>query len=201
MSRRPIPFVVASTPRSGTGYTAQLLRLLGVPCGHEKYFNRDAQTYYVSRGEGCASWLSVPFLEKLPPETVVLHQVRDPVRTINALIRTHNMRNGIGPNMSFLLKHYSPRGSLPEAGFWYAWHRRIDEYAHLTYRVEDIPIEEILDALNRKCSLTAIRVAYASVARNFNTYGPVPKYTRWNDLPPNIRKLASIYGYNGTESQ
>src|SRR5437870_668008 len=109
MSHRPIPFVVASTPRSGTGYIAQLLSALGVACGHEKYFNKKSQTYHVQTLEGCSSWLSVPFLDRLPVQTVVLHQIRDPVRTINALIKTHNVLNGTGYNMPFLRKHYSGR--------------------------------------------------------------------------------------------
>lgn len=195
MSATAIPFVIASTPRSATKYMANLLTEIGVPCVHEQYFDVDRQLYFPADNRGCVSWLSVPFLDRLPESTVLLHQVKNPVDTINSLIDTHNIRLGEGPNLPFLRKHFSFAGDNPEIEFWFEWHQRIDRYCHWTYRVEDTSIYEVLCALGWIVPSSIVERALRLIPTNLNTYGSVPQYIGWNDLPEHVRHLAHRYGY------
>ena len=91
-----IRYVVASLPRSGTKYISKVLTELGQNCGHEKNFtcisgSRDRSTAQGTTDRpdapevwGDASWLSVPLISKLPPGTVVFHQLRDPLKVLNS---------------------------------------------------------------------------------------------------------------------
>lgn len=73
------PFVVTGCGRSGTYYTAELLRRLGLLCQHEGVFS-PTTTGFEGFGDahGDSSWLAAPYLDQLPPGSVVLHQVRSP---------------------------------------------------------------------------------------------------------------------------
>jgi hypothetical protein len=191
----PIPFVIASTPRSGTAYITRILNELSIGCVHEQYFERYQQVYFVDDNRGCSSWLSVPFLHLLPKETKILHQVRDPVSTINSLIDTHNYRNCVGRNMPFLRSKFSATTDQPEAEFWYDWHLRIDKYAHFRYRLEDLPLDDILEYLEVSRSRSEVDKAIRLVTTSFNSYGPVKAHMQWCDLPENVKCLAVEYGY------
>jgi hypothetical protein len=195
MNRRPLPFVIASTPRSGTGYISKLLQLLEVPINHEDQMNSVEQEYYPENGCGTSSWLSVPFLPKLPRETLVLHQVRNPLRTINSLILTHNYHHGKGRDMGFLREHFQAKTNCPEAEFWREWHLLIEPFAVFRYQVERLPIKRILKLLGYERSDDEIAFALASVPTNFHTSGDVKQVLRWNDLLPEVRDLATAYGY------
>jgi hypothetical protein len=92
-----IRYVVASLPRSGTKYISKVLTELGQNCGHERSFtciggqgdrHTTAQGICIREDApevwGDASWLCVPLIEKLPPGTVVFHQLRDPIKVLNS---------------------------------------------------------------------------------------------------------------------
>ncbi len=98
-----IRYVVASLPRSGTKYISKVLTELGQNCGHERSFTcvRGQEDRYTTgpisgtaqgiciREDapevwGDASWLCVPLIERLPPGTVVFHQLRDPIKVLNS---------------------------------------------------------------------------------------------------------------------
>jgi hypothetical protein len=196
MRTYPLQFVVASTPRSGTKYLSQILRALDVKCYHEELLDTYQQIYYTEEKCGVASWLSVPFLNNLPKGTVLLHQVRDPINTINSLIYTHNYWRGNGPNMPFIREHFQPRTQQPEIEFWSEWHRRIDAFGAFRYRVEDIPIAEILSMIGIERSEEQINEVLSRFPRNVNTYGPVPRFINWLDIPDSVCRLIEEYGYS-----
>jgi hypothetical protein len=83
------PFLVTGAPRSGTTYTADVLANLGYWCRHERFFNPwkipDRATYGQD-GRADVSWLAVPFLDELPEGTLVVHQVRHPLRVISSFV-------------------------------------------------------------------------------------------------------------------
>ncbi len=82
-----IRYVVASLPRSGTKYISKVLSDLGLNCAHEGHFTyRKCELELESGPEvwGDASWMSVPYIDKLPPGTVVFHQIRDPIKVLNS---------------------------------------------------------------------------------------------------------------------
>lgn len=76
-------FVVSGAACSGLERTARVLTDLGAPCGYEEVFSPAAfragpTLYWPPRVAGDASWYAAPVLAKLPPRSVVVHQVRDP---------------------------------------------------------------------------------------------------------------------------
>jgi hypothetical protein len=93
-----IRYIVASLPRSGTKYISKVLTELGQNCGHEQSFTcvsgLGSEQFTAAQGVciredapgvwGDASWFSVPLISKLPPGTVVFHQLRDPLKVLNS---------------------------------------------------------------------------------------------------------------------
>ena len=80
-------YVVAGLPRSGTGYISKVLSGLGLDCGHESSFVYHRALLDRKEKDGIwgdASWLAVPYLKAVPPGTIVLHQVRDPIKVLNS---------------------------------------------------------------------------------------------------------------------
>jgi hypothetical protein len=81
-------FVVTGCARSATTYTARLLTDAGCTCTHEGVFGPHTKGFSAwGTAQGDSSWLAVPFLEELPEETVVIHQVREPRKAVDALVR------------------------------------------------------------------------------------------------------------------
>jgi hypothetical protein len=80
-------FVVTATPRSGTTFTSVVLSRMGCRCGHEQVFQPWKPWGFHGWGEfdGDASCYAVPYLYQLPRDTLVVHQVRDPLATIRSL--------------------------------------------------------------------------------------------------------------------
>lgn len=83
--------IVSGCGRSGTQYTANLLRALGLKGGHERVYRHDLEpdspdhAEIKKRWEDSdfeSSWLAAPFLEHIPPFTVVWHQLRDPLKVL-----------------------------------------------------------------------------------------------------------------------
>lgn len=80
-------FVVTGTGRSGTGFIAAVLAEAGLRCGHETLFGpRTRRVPPFDALDGDISWLAAPFVGALPPGTVVLHQLRDPVEVVSSWV-------------------------------------------------------------------------------------------------------------------
>jgi hypothetical protein len=154
-----ISYIVASTPRSGTGYAAEVFSAMGMQCGHEKAINPYVKEYSrASEGIwGDASWLAAPFLSNCPKTTVVLHQLRDPVKSLDSMMTRRQIRGKWKPGQesprgeytNFLKKYVNDWESDESAQerlvrFWVEWHTLIEESAssrglrYFRYRIEDI---------------------------------------------------------------
>jgi hypothetical protein len=82
-----IRYVVAALPRSGTKYISTVLTKMGLACGHERHFRTGEGVVVQEDGPeifGDASWMVVPYIHKLPPGTVVFHQLRNPLKVLNS---------------------------------------------------------------------------------------------------------------------
>lgn len=81
------PFVVTGCARSGTTYTSLVLPRLGLRVGHEAVFTPRTRAF-VGMGDldGDCSWLAVPFLNQLGPDSLVIHQVRHPLLVVRSLL-------------------------------------------------------------------------------------------------------------------
>lgn len=221
-----IAYVVVSMPRSGTGYTAKLLSALGLNCGHERAFNPGPCNYHKEiEVWGDASWLAVPFLENMPSTTLVLHQLRDPVKTLDSMMTRRQLRGRWkpeqemprGPFTDFLMKHVSGWESCDHkerlVRFWVEWNTRIENeirdasLQHLRYRLEDMDeslLRTIADKVGVEISSEQIKRALATPTTVNHHPGPAHRITPWSEeylssysteMTEKLLSMSRSYGY------
>lgn len=208
-----LAYVVVSTPRSGTKYMARLLDVLGLNCTHEKYF---APFYHKHQEHGQkifgdASWFAAPFLTDLAKTTVIFHQLRDPVLTINSLLYTKHLRlteYASDPAVAFIRRHTPfSNPELPEeelAGiYWRYWHTLIEQSStgrrYIRYKIEDLAPDylcELLRVLGVSVSHRRAVAALQAVSKTVNSRGRPPTLVSSRTLPLDARNLAIRYGYS-----
>jgi len=169
--------VVAATPRSGTTFTSVALSRMGYRCGHEQVFQAWKPWGFRGWGEfdGDASCYAVPYLNELPGDTLVVHQVREPLATIRSLanwglfrpfsIRSHivlplvRFTRGQPARelaLSFMKVHsrdaWRRHGEMARvAKHWIDWNRAIELHSqeagleYVRYRVEDLRGAKLLE--------------------------------------------------------
>ena len=200
----PIKYIVVSPPRSGTGYTAETLNRIGLNCGHETWFF-PGRTVYHKTGEkfwGDASWLAAPFLDKMPPGTLILHQLRDPIKTLDSMSARRQLRGntkpgGEGPRGEYtkFLKVYfdnwESRESQQErlARLWVEWNLKIEKQAdnpnlrYLRFKIEDMNEELLLSIASLIGAPTPIpdqlRLALHTNTRTNHRQGLANTITPW----------------------
>jgi hypothetical protein len=180
-------FVVAGTGRSGTGYASELFTRLGLPCGHEDVFGPWGPTSRFREDDwtGDASWLVAPYLDLLPPGTIVLHQVRHPLDVIaswagTGFFRPSAARTARGMARWAWKQPRSPeqelrrlvRAATPNtfrhlrephrcATHWVDWNLlieeadRLDHLRYVRYRLEDLDAALVRALLAKVGSLTS----------------------------------------------
>lgn len=170
--------IVTGTPRSGTKYIANLLCRLGVNSSHELYFNPFYQSIAELKHDVEVSWMAAPFLHELPPDVLIVHLVRDPLKTINSLAATGHMKAG-NIYADFLFKH--SRTSHPVHS-WYRWNMLIEQCAksrpYVRIRLED---------------WAQLREPYGL---DPNSWGAVDAKYVSEDLWREAREMANRYGYD-----
>lgn len=212
-----IKYVVVSTPRSATGWTSQVLCAMGLKCGHEKHFTHDQQLYESEIESDCtwgdSSWLAAPFLDKLPPSTMVLHQVRDPCATIASLVGLAHFSHWVRllDEYHIFMQAHLPR-ELPAglnaiqraAHFWLIWNTMIEEAGrrigwpwYVRYRVETPNIPAIYHQEITGHQPTDDQVRKASeIPTDFNSKpGRIKPVVTMDLLPAPVAELARRYGY------
>lgn len=150
-------FVITGIGRSATKYTSDLLTAAGLQTSWEKTFKvnrRDPRDAGVAE----SSWLAAPFLTELPEGTVVLHQIRDPLKWLQSWMRS--TVRWPGQHLQFINEHSRifrwDRMSRPQADMlvWVRWHRMIEaqvetgKFPYLRYRVEDLDQGKVLEIAN-----------------------------------------------------
>lgn len=177
--------LITGCPRSGTGYTAALLRENGIPCAHENKHQNDARH-------------SSDWRRAHERHIVKVHVVRNPLHCISSLTTiqfpTHwkMMKNLIRvdkPN-SFKDVDFLCR-------FWLAWTRLAAEGALARFRVEDL--DEQLPELAACIREELPGVWTAETPTTFN--GRQHQAFTWDDLTKTdagkaVREQAADYGYD-----
>lgn len=175
-------FLVASAPRSATGYASALFTELGLPTGHEGIYDLFHHGDWADDYPGESSWLAAPFIAGLPADVIVLHQRRDTVAAAESLAR-HGFFNPGNPYRTFAERWTAGRPNLPlldrAADFIGQWHRLIgDQLAgrvSISYDVSDLD-----GLLGRLCAFldhnpTAAQTKAArAVPLNLNTNRDAP---------------------------
>jgi hypothetical protein len=139
-------FVVLSTARAGSTYTAQLLRQVGLRCSHEMFFTPSG--FYKSlRYDGDASWLAVPYLEHDKSLTTnVIHQVRNPLDVVSSLYGIGFFKfSNENPFARFVRQNFSTTGDelLDCVKFWTSWNKRCEVLASQTFFFENILVDPL----------------------------------------------------------
>lgn len=150
-------FVIAACSHSGTTWISKVLTDCGLPCSHERVFDLAGRYNPQLWILGDASLAAAGHLSAVPPRTLILHQVRNPLQTITGWVMAMEMfddprqfyhtwegQHGYGS----LLRRYSwPLGL--SAAYWCAHNRRIRNEAetarnskpgigYLQYRLEAV---------------------------------------------------------------
>lgn len=153
-------FVIASCSHSGTTWMARTLSACGLFCSHEQVFSLDGNYNPHLWVLGDASLAAVDHLTKVPPNTLILHQLRHPLDAISGwaaavdgmddprdFLNTWEGKHGYRE----LLHRYSWPAGI-SAAYWCAHNRRIAAEAtkamrlrpsvgYLDYRVEAVDFE------------------------------------------------------------
>ena len=140
-------FIVCGAGRSGTGYMSKALTALGHPCGHETVFGPLASAAEFGALQGDSSWLALPYLDDLPSNAVIFHQVRDPLEVVRSLVGIR-MLTAPSPYLDFIAEHAPEVVDQPDEisrcmAYWVVWNRRIARHAdgtrpYVGYRLEDL---------------------------------------------------------------
>lgn len=188
---------------------------------HERIFRLDA----VHRGEVDwpesveveSSWLAAPFLDKLPSDTLVVHQVRRPLDVLRSLERIRLFAEH-GPYRDFAERHMTRRGdraglSSLELGlrYWDEWNALVEEgaaalgLAYVRLRLEELDaarVETLLAELGRPRLPSQVRRALSEVSPRTNTRGDTSRDEElaWDSLPAGelrdaVEARAARYGY------
>jgi hypothetical protein len=210
MAFKYLNFVVTGCPRSGTQYVARILQQLGYDCLHEASFNPWQAVFAMEHDDrpwGDSSWMAVPFLSWLPPETAIIHLVRDPLRTINSIVGTGQL-DWPTDYRRFLAHHFMGDSERwPEdlariaQDFWVEWNQRImgTERVRLRVKVEEFVdrLPEVIHLIDPQRVLTARDVSRVeSIPRDENSRPHlIRNAVDYGDLTDECRLLARTLGY------
>lgn len=198
-----VRFVVIGCSRSGTRYMAKLLSSLGLKCGHERVFNifsilpdgsRALKTFaQLCNMQGDSSFLAAPFLQGLPQDTVILHQIRHPVEVIRSHMGIRFFSEPIIPSIWLadnhpdfieVIRRYGPQVICEPTEiqrcmrYWTVWNHLIQEAESLgsarykRYQVESIDLaqlKDILQLIGTECPDQMLENSFDSLSRKTNS--------------------------------
>jgi GT2 family glycosyltransferase len=207
MWRRRNRFVITGTGRSGTRYAAAVLSALQISCGHELIYRPDGPIPWAN-ARGDSSWMAAPHLQDFyteHPEGTVVHLLRNPLDVINSLVGIgffdDTQRAAHGPYRDYAEQH-CPQAFLPNspaeraATFVVDWNRRIEPWAKLRAKVEDLTpqaVQTIAQTVGSDPALLFVEKQLATVPTDLN-HRPRAALG-WDDVPDRVRHLAVEYGY------
>lgn len=193
--------LITGVPRSGTTYTAIVLRHLGLRCGHEQAYDLSHHGRWADL-DAEVSWLAVPYAQDA--EARVFHQVRDPLHVTRSF-------QGFGfvtrdtLYTQFAAEH-APEAFEPDdpltrcVALWTVWNERSEVAAELTYRVESLDAELLHELVGEP--LLETRVEQALKVSKLSNHRVRDESVQWEDLlraagPWTDRFLACCerYGY------
>ena len=181
--------LILAYPRSATTYTSKMVRAHGIKFGHETFGDPT---------DGLISYFKIHYPYKYD---VVLHQVRDPLKTISSALtvlakRTHNEFHTL-----FAMDDADRKRSKLYQVMW-TWlelNELAEEASEWRYRIEDI--DEVYPELCKRLEIQP-QEGFPPVNRLVNTR-PYPMLT-WDyldkedlALSQRIKEKTKQYGYKG----
>jgi hypothetical protein len=204
-----VRFVIVGTGRSGTKYASELFSQLGIPCGHESFFDPGHAAQDNLAGD--ASFGVVPFLNKFGG--VVFHQVRHPLSVLSSIAATKFFESPV-PYLPYLeliedclpeIRQFADP-ILKAVYYVVRWNRMCEAIAQLRWRVEDLDAK----TLRRAAEIVGFTRTHAECASALDA---VPQDVNrlelrglrrlrfgWQDIPTSAQKsdlaqMAIDYGY------
>lgn len=203
-------------------YTAMVMRKMGISCGHEFFFRPGGECDLgPPPPRGDSSWCAAPHLDRLPPGTLVFHQVRHPLYVIrSSLARTtifDTRASGVARRFKVFMEGHCPVTAAGDRvarclSYWVSWNRMIESRSirsglpYMRYRIEALgpdTLREMLSAMSEDPSADLLDEALRSVPKDTNQKRVchVPSLDiEWGDVPDGEMKqraesLALLYGY------
>lgn len=203
------PFLIAAFPRSGTQFIWRELRRLNLWVGHE-VFGKDGVISSIHVGSGITD--KIETIGNRTHYDSVLHQVRDPCRTISSgcvffrkglgFLRL-NIEREIGEVPEDHVEIYDPERIRFVMLCWIEWNKKIerDFSPAWQYRVEDLSTRP---TWHEFCDRLGIPPCDPPPPSTFNTKKHIfREYLEWPDLDEvdrdvagEMRELARRYGYD-----
>jgi len=179
--------IIIACGRSGTYYTAKVLRRAGLDFGHEKL-----------GADGGIGWvMTLPgYRHRWKPDDTILHQIREPWACISSML-THNQK--LWKQAATVVGPFSARFRRIKAAEYYVRHNCLcAELAEWTYRVEDF-IPATIETAKLFAVVGATQGGFTWPARDLNhrrhtILGPTD-YTDRPDLLAQIADLSKRFGY------
>ena len=190
--------VIIGCGRSGTKYASNIFKKSGFDVGHEGLGLN-----------GISSWCLVPYtdLRVWGPswkeiksfDNVVVHQVREPLKTISSLQTFEEISwDFIGKFINF---NRRDSRTLRAMKYWYFWNKLAEKKAVITYKVEDFN-----SVFFKLCNMVRFNVDKKSAENVMATEKKANRrkhvYLTWMDLKnedaaltEKIKKLAKSYRY------
>ena len=194
------PILVTGCGRSGTLYTATLLKKLGVTCYHEKaFFPPVVELPSWSWAE--VAWEGAPYTEQLDVD--VFHQLREPIVVIRSFVRTgfFEREDKFRRHVYRYLPHIQGLSPVEQAmAYWIEWNAFVVN-PKLIYHVEDFGALEWIELLSELGFRVDPELAAVTLPTNINTIGPYSDNEyNWDTLPQGellekLRNVAREYEY------
>lgn len=183
-------YIISGTGRSGTTLIHSVLKELGVSIGQHE----------ISLGEqgGVGGYRVIPNMTKKNDNYKIIMQVRDPVETINSILKSSPSDF---PNLGLYKKDYEDI-TLYTLNVWYKIHIKLMETSILNYTLNNLNKGEVTDRLialfDIKCSPnkfnTQIKQSLNTSARNKREGGPNLSLNDLKDLDPSLfNKVYELY--------
>ncbi len=202
-----VRFMIASTGRSGTTFTASVLSGLKVPCAHEGRLRDDRwNPDFPEYGE--CSWKMTPFLRHIPEDIPVYLQTRHPLRVIESY--TAHLRGGATRTFQ---DNWTPErfGDAPddhmEWACWHycAWNEMALGHGPRVFQVERLPdfLPTFLESIGEPRNPEVITQWLASGAKNqlvgHQRQHREELHLKLKDIPESyverLRALSERFGY------
>lgn len=191
--------MVTGCARSGTTYTADVLRSAGVAAGHERVLTSDGvQDEPHPLDVTCFAPPHLPLAGVL-----VVHQLRTPLDVIASLVgRAMVTRRQPGSFWPFVTRHLPEADEYLEwaqraACYWLRWNAWAAAHADYTWRVHDLAAADVFTAARQAdVPVAATAVDHALAVTPQDTGGSTPEPVALRDLGPlagSVRRAADSY--------
>lgn len=192
--------VVTGCGRSGTLFTAELLNRLGVKTTHEQVFLRHGRKRLERALDAEVGWM---IGGHLPLPVITGHVVRHPKLVVQSVVASGQAE--------YLWRYATvDESQIPPAspydcalGYWVEWNERVEQHAHVTWRVEDETSYGLSSLLQLagfgKRGPSSIEAQARELGNKVNHRDGDDKPYLWLSHDPELRERAEVlmdrYGY------